>query len=272
MQMVAVKKGYLGNDAVMKNSLIHKFYMFGLALLFALSCRKDAPLPAYKECECEIDNVTTAHFRRDAVDMAYTYIRSDSTHPGFSDPIIYEETVIYFLGKLSAVFHEATNPESPLYEPVFKYQIHRSPIVLLGYLRITFTDQVLREQLLNTPGCTYNEKLNEYVLVYGFDLIMSSWVYPHSATIQSQNQYNVKAISNQLTGTPGISYVGTGYLGSGHSSTIDFLKTPEYLEFIFSYGWGDCLAGCASWHYWKVKVSKQCDVTFMGEWGDELPG
>ena len=53
------------------------------------------------------------------------------------------------------------------------------------------------------------------------------------------------------------------YIGDGNSITVAW---PHY---IFSFGWGDCPAGCIHRHFWKFYVDEDT-VQLVQEYGDDL--
>jgi hypothetical protein len=48
-------------------------------------------------------------------------------------------------------------------------------------------------------------------------------------------------------------------------------ETADGYEVVLRIGWGDCMAGCIERHEWTYAVSRDGQVTFLGEQGDPLP-
>lgn len=236
------------------------------------SCRKDKNQPRYKECECEINSESEAHFGQDAIYLAQSYIRLDSTSQYYNEPIISQADTRYYLGKLSAIFNVAQDSGSSFYDVVFKYDVHHVPKYSLNKVSIWFPpdDLIIRDQFVNTPGSTDNDQLNEFYDEYGFNNIQEEWT-PKILYATSEEKYNIQAFVEILSGTVGIDTLYPFAGGPQYSSKITSQDFVNYEDFTFTYAWDNNQMTEFYSHSWKFRVDKACTATFVNDWGDDLP-
>lgn len=68
---------------------------------------------------------------------------------------------------------------------------------------------------------------------------------------------------------PGVEFAEqNGILGDGDN--IEHLRKSGQWHFVFSHGWGDCLAGCIYRKYFYVNVSKGLEAAYLGSVGPEF--
>ncbi|HJN05142.1 MAG TPA: T9SS type A sorting domain-containing protein, partial [Bacteroidales bacterium] len=49
-----------------------------------------------------------------------------------------------------------------------------------------------------------------------------------------------------------------------HSSSINYKTEDGIRKLTYSFGWGDCIAGCIHWKHWNIKVYNDCSVELVG--------
>lgn len=109
-----------------------------------------------------------------------------------------------------------------------------------------------------------------YALGYGAD----KWV-----TLKTDTNYNIPEIAKQFSLVTGVTpyyyqfpppiYPGGPYLGL--PKFISDSVNPNFIELTYSYGWGDCPAGCGNQRYWAFKIYNDCSVEYVGSYGNPLP-
>lgn len=91
----------------------------------------------------------------------------------------------------------------------------------------------------------------------------------HLAVFEAQANSNVLALAALFAAVPGVSYAEpNGNAGDG--STISDSVYTDHVRVVYSYGWGDCPAGCTMRRYWEFSVYFDCSVIFNGSWGNSL--
>lgn len=249
-----------------------------ISLIFVFGCRKDKTDLTYKECYSEIISTSEAYFYEDAKQFGIQRLEADTLTDYFLNPVYREEETIYVLGKLSAIFNAAANAQlgDPLHDMIFKYQIHKLEGTSLSHLVIEVEDWQIQDDFTKNFGETQNIELNKIASEFEFTS-EAMWIFDKDLVIlETEVDYILSHIGNRLIGTVGIVdvYPWSHYLYNTNINAFDisYSWTEEYDEFIFTHGFGDCLSGCYLHHHWKVRVDHECNVTFIEEFGDPLPG
>jgi len=93
----------------------------------------------------------------------------------------------------------------------------------------------------------------------------------HIAVFEAEAHSNVLALAAMFAAVQGVSYAEpNGNLGDGN--TITDSVYADHVRVVYSFGWGDCPAGCTLRRYWEFSVYFDCSVVFSGSWGDNLVG
>ncbi len=264
-----ISKGFKIN---LMQRVIHTIIILISGTVILSSCRKDEIHPWYDECKAEINSASETHFKMDAIHMTAWRTFTDSTSQYKNSPILDQALYNYILGKLSAIFNEALNPESDLYDMIFKYQIHRMGIIVLDELYMKVPDDEFRNQILDDPLNTSNIEFNDLCEKYGFT--KSYYLYGlQTIRLKSDSNYYTPALASILGEISGIHNSHFSVYFNTDGNHIDYKWTDDYDEFTFDYGFGgDCYVGCAYHHFWQVRVDQNCNVTLVEEYGDPIPG
>lgn len=138
----------------------------------------------------------------------------------------------------------------------------------------------LHEGLLTSD--TINTNINSwYHNGYSEHKLLDNYIYAYSITLDSigNNQYkyqseigiNHLALASELKKIPFI-LTAKATLCIGDGSQIEIMDySSDYIRLIYSYGWGDCSAGCTNRHYWEIGVHGSGIVEIIAESGDKLP-
>ncbi|MBI3136064.1 MAG: hypothetical protein HYZ14_15410 [Bacteroidetes bacterium] len=249
-----------------------------LSTALILSCRKDKTDLTYKECYSEITPTSEAYFYKDAKQFGIQRLEADTLSEYALNPVYREEETVYVLGKLSAIYNAATysQPGTPLHDIIFKYQIHKLEGSSLTILALEVVDWSVQLDFTKNFGSTQNDELNMIAAEFDFTSSYTWFGNKDIVLLKTEQNYILTHFGRRLEGTPGI----TGIFPSNHylynvninAFDITYSWTDEYDEFIFTYGFGDCIMGCDLHRHWKVRVDHDCNVTFIEDYGDALPG
>lgn len=92
-------------------------------------------------------------------------------------------------------------------------------------------------------------------------------------TVYWDASYNFNG--NPLASAIGSTVAGIQMIGgdNGFGDGIDIADTinSNYVELLYCYRWGDCIAGCMYAHYWRFRVYNDCSVGYFGSTGNQLP-
>jgi hypothetical protein len=112
---------------------------------------------------------------------------------------------------------------------------------------------------------TGNSYIDSLIEIYKFK-VENKGYWKWFFVFKSEYNYNLNPIIATLKNIEGISSAEINrYIGDGND-IIDSVGA-EFVELIYSYGWGDCPNGCAYKHYWKFRVFYDCSVEFVESYG-----
>jgi hypothetical protein len=249
----------------MKNLII----VLGIVLTI-FSCRKDKVLDTCQIGEKQINPYSSAYFLEDAEQLTYQLISTDSNHVDFNKIELNQDAVNCTLGKLSAIYNTAAKTSGALQDVLNKWNVHVTNRTTLSSFSMKFEDTTgLYQELINNLGNASNAFINELYNKYGFKSI-SAASSENILSLSSLKNHNIRFIQQRLLEIDEISnvYINRNPLDG---SAIEHFPYPDHDIFIFDYAWGQCMTGCLSHHFWKVKVDAQCTVYLVDEYGDELP-
>lgn len=87
--------------------------------------------------------------------------------------------------------------------------------------------------------------------------------------VKSDSNYNMQAVSDRFMAIPGIDGSGA-WAFTLPMYDITATVQSDRIEMTYSYGWGDCMAGCFYRRYWNFIVYPDCAVEYGGSYGDPL--
>lgn len=129
------------------------------------------------------------------------------------------------------------------------------------------TNLVWMKNLRTDVFPTGNSFIDSLISVFNFKV--GDKDYWPRFVLNSEISYNLNPIIANLKKIEGVGLVGSNnYYGDGNEIT-DSVFT-DYVELIYSYGWGDCPSGCAYRRFWKFRVYYDCSVEFVESYGTPL--
>jgi len=247
------------------NRSIFAGYICLSLLALNTGCRKDAD-QRMNDCDDEITTNSENHFLNDAIELTLRKTREDSLSPFHTSPEIDQQLVQHILGKLSVIYNAANDTSTVFYDIIHQYNIHYHGTYAFNSLVLKIADSTLENEFLTNPGSTSSTALNQITNDYGFS---PQFVFPGWYHLYSTDNYNVKVLCDMLLTDPRIqSATPNMYCCDGDD--IKYTMTPDYDEFIFDHGMGDCPSGCFGHHFWKIQVDNDCVISLVEEYGDPL--
>ncbi|MBN2541621.1 hypothetical protein JXI42_02040 [bacterium] len=105
---------------------------------------------------------------------------------------------------------------------------------------------------------------------YDIQLVsFSDWGTMRYGVLSTIKPYNIIALCYEFASIPGVRYAEPNGLAGDGNRLTGSIET-EYISLTYSYGWGDCMAGCISRHYWEFHVYYDGEVEFDRSYGDVI--
>ncbi len=182
--------------------------------------------------------------------------------------LIPEDHADTVLRALIAVYNATSLPARD--SVISMYDVHTFPDIYLNEIAL-YADSSLpwMQQLKNGNIPTGDPDIDSLLAKYGLNLVAyyTAWDSIDFAWFRTDSNYNIPAMGNLFLAIPGVfSAEPNGLVGEGNNIT-DSIYT-DHVELIYSYGWGDCWAGCIFHRYWKFNVDTNCNVEYAGSYGD----
>lgn len=220
-------------------------------------------LNAQTPSDCTIPWILEQEYNIDVIDLAYQRMYDiHSPDTIFIDlPTIYRDTIWH---GLAAIFNAFQIPER---DTIFDiYCVHQSSIYdILGHyisIKIDTTYEWTSAWLISNITTGYTE-LDNLLSHYGFNL-HGNVTFHNNIDLVTNQIINTRAFCDSLEKFEGIILAyADGHEGDG--SYIKYDKTANDQFYDFSFGWGDCPAGCINRYIWHFKVNyENCSVEYMG--------
>lgn len=118
-----------------------------------------------------------------------------------------------------------------------------------------------------------HNSLDSILLYYDFSFYSHMHFYRTTdiADFNTTKNLNIKKLASLVDSLPQILHAAPNGYFLNRENNISSRIDSNYVELIYSHGWGDCPAGCIYRRYWKFKVYYNCDVEYVGSYGDKLP-
>lgn len=204
--------------------------------------------------------------QEDAATLALRDLQSDPSKKGTVIFILDYIVESYYRG-LVYIYNAASIPEAD--QVVNKYKIH-----VFGYpethrLFVSVdTSKAWTEAWRNGESLTGNPQVDSLIINYNLKLYRY-YTSLNGAVLYATQPLNIFALSKKFVGIEGINYSEPdGIMGDGNDITASI--DESFITYTFSYGWGDCPAGCIGRHYWEFQVMFDGTVQFIRSYGDQL--
>lgn len=149
-----------------------------------------------------------------------------------------------------------------------KYNVHALCPEQLHKTHLTIDTTSENFTTWKTYGFSDNLKLD--LLIDDFDLKLDSIREEHYL-VYTDIGINQESLARELVKFPFIKKAqAVNCIGDGSQIEIVYFN-PDFIQLIYSYGWGDCPSGCIYRHYWELGVYGSGVVELLSESGKELP-
>lgn len=216
---------------------------------------------------CTASESIKAQYRDDAERMATrrvykvlsNYIDSSTIPKTWSDTI---------LNALMAVYNADSLPARDTV--VFLRKLHTFPNPVLNNFYMAADSNLpwmkqLRKDSLYVGNDSVGNLIKKYKLYVARYYRISKFPY-HIIVFESKQNYNLDIITRQFDKLGGVYYANKSRV-EGDGNDIKDVVTKNFVELVYSFGWGDCPAGCINRRYWKFNVYYDCSVEYMGSYG-----
>ncbi len=240
----------------MKNHL--RIVLLAAALL-AGSCKKSNTDQAIDGCP--ISPSINSAYLNDAKEIVYQRIISGQKVTGSNQPVFNQDELNRVLSAIQSVYVLHT----PLTDSIFNvYQVHAFKTYVLNSIEMQVVMSSPEIQNLINGKPTGNPDFDGLMSTYGFTF---NPTYPPSyafnfMNIRSANWYNLVPLVNSFKSFSFIQGAqADGSIGDGNNITYQINGNTRTIN--FSYGFGDCPAGCGGRIIWSFSVDENCKATYL---------
>lgn len=215
---------------------------------------------------CDAPDPIVAMYRDDAdrISIAKTFQNGTTWMDSVAIDTVPAQTA---LAALVAVYN-STSPQRDTVVDLL--DIHIYPLIpLRSFILSADTSLDWVHQLVAGNIPTGNAAIDS--LMQQYDVVdVSPWNWIVDATqeftFNTGTNWNLLPLTHLFEQIPGVQYcVANGTVGDGDRIT-DSVYT-DHVEITYSYGWGDCPAGCGGFYHWVFTVYPDCSVVFMFGYG-----
>ncbi len=176
-----------------------------------------------------------------------------------------------YLGLLSAVYDQHSGLTDSLFNTKsihiypYPYELPYTQMVIQTDASFDWVNNYIHDSVVSG-----NAKFDSITSLYGLKL--KSGLYLSSDTflyIGSSNILNLKPLVGVFESIKGIDSAYPDYSFGGDGDNIEATFSNDTAHIVFSTGWGDCLSGCISHHYWEFSVVN-CILELVRSYGDPL--
>src|SRR6187551_917524 len=172
-----------------------------------------------------------------------------------------------FLNQLIAVYNAVDIPERDTV--IDMLNIHTFPNYFMKTVNV-YADsslnwmQQLRNGVIPTGYQALDSIIDKYDLAIDDYDAWYNWFFWHSVTFKSQVNYNIPALASAIETLPDVYSAEPNHV-AGDGNDIDdnliIIEGENYgHDLFYSFGWGDCPAGCTEVRTWWFKTFDDCSV------------
>jgi len=225
-------------------------------------------LQAQQPSSCDAPPMVEWYYQHDASQLA---IRSMLNNPDLVNEVkIPDQLFQNYLDALLAVFNVEEIPERDIV--IECLNVHTFPIPNPTTIDLGADTSFQWVQTLASAGLpSGNEEIDELFSSYNLYVNSANQIGANLWFSISSYQYlNTTALASLFAEISGVNWAEpSGIFGGG--ADITSAQGDPYVDLTYSYGWGDCQAGCIFNRYWRFRVFQEdCSVELLSVWGDEL--
>ena len=238
-----------------------------ISILLLLFCCSHITIAQLVNSSCNGHDSIKARYKNDADRLALrmtfkvgsTYIDSAIIKKTLSDTILNALIAVYNADSLRA--RDTV---------VFMKKLHSYPLPVMNNFYMAADSTLPWMQQLRIDSLkigtdsvgylmkTYNLKVARYYRINQFPY--------HIAIFESTGNLNLDAITRLFNTIGGVYFANKGKV-EGDGNDITMIKTKNFIELTYSFGWGNCMTGCINRRFWKFNVYPNCSVEFLGSSG-----
>lgn len=220
---------------------------------------------------CTANDSIIAKFNSDANRITLRKIYQNNL-PYIDSIEIPQEHVDTILNALIAVYNATALPARDSVVTMFNIHSFPNPDIhsfsVSADSNLTWMQQ-LKNGIVPTGNSTIDSLTNLYSLNVTSYSTYSGFLAYHTVSFKSDSNYNIQPLSDIYETIAGVYFSDpNGWGGDGNDITSTIYS--DHVELIYSIGWGDCMSGCISRHFWKFNVYFDCSVEFVENYGDPL--
>ncbi|MCC6721629.1 MAG: T9SS type A sorting domain-containing protein [Bacteroidia bacterium] len=217
---------------------------------------------------CDADSNIIMQYKNDADRLALRRIYKSNLDYK-NETAIPDQLSDTILKVLIAVFNAKTLPQVDTITSLLKIHSFPSPVLNDFHFRVDTNlswSKNLRRSILpcNEP------KIDSIIELYHLKIRNAyDFIGDYMITLSSDSNYNLFPLTEYIEKIQGIRYCEVnGFIGDG-SDISDSVKNDRVV-LTYSYGWGDCPAGCIYRRYWRFNIYYDCSVEFVRSYGSKL--
>lgn len=218
---------------------------------------------------CTAPDSIVKKYKDDADKLAV--VRVYNTNSTYKDSVQINKPIRNnYLNALIAVYNATVLPARDTVVNILK--IHKIFNPVLNSLIVEADSNLIwmkniRNNIFPSGNSSIDYLMNTYYLQ---KLSYSAWSLPnHMLVLKTDTNCNMDALANKFQAIPSVYLAETNSLFGDGNDITDSIGL-NYTSIIYSYGWGDCLAGCIYRRYWHFKVYNDCSVGYMGSYGSAI--
>ncbi len=247
-------------------------------LIFALGCDNESNEQSTKSkyLNKKIDNVNYSSIPDSVLMLYQNYAGILAVREMMLDPKLYESVIEIpseiknlFFNSLCQVYNANYLTAHNIVINGYKIGVFPNPETNNFLIEVDTSEAWVNSLIINhnfSGNTSFDSLTRQYKLNYSNYYNFAGF---NGFSFSSENQLNLHPLFNTLKGINGIKNVyANSAMGDGSNITAEVLN--DYVQLVYSYGFGDCPSGCIYRHYWMFRVYYDGVVEYMYEWGDPI--
>jgi len=249
-----------------------QFLVFILAIsLFSVSCKEDFIIVDnvvidYAPYSCDYTEELASNYTLSVKRLLLDEMHVDPTHPDIDLPYFNQESIDELLSVLQAV----KNIGLPEADTIFDvYSIHARQNLSLNSILIRFDSITEEVENLMIGQPTGIALFDDLVSNYEFDSLIVFDFSPmyYKFKFLTDLDLNMIPIMEEFEEIPNVYYASfSSFVGDGNK--IELTRNENSIVLNFSYGYGDCFAGCIYRRHWIFEIDNYCNAEFIESYGN----
>lgn len=247
----------------MKNRVL-SILLFGVYLLYACDSDNAANFPTEIIQDSRVSDSIFEILLNDAKLICMDFYTNQEMEE-LSEIEFKEYHFAPILAALQTVYLDSVSIAS---SDIRKYDVHALCPEQLHKARITI--DTTSENFTSWKTYGFSDNLSLDLLIDEYDLQLDS-IRETQYLVHTNTGINQESLARELRKFKFIKKAqAANCIGDGPHIEIVYFN-PDFIQLIYSYGWGDCPSGCINRHYWELGVYGSGVIELLSESGKELP-